>query len=242
MRIPKIVSTNSADVVREDTYKLGYFDEISMISETWKQDEKELDKYIKKIERIVRGSYEYKEYVKFLKDEIDMNQCAFLPKLSREDVSLEIHHAPFTLYDITAIILNEARINYAGEITPFLIAERVMKAHFDGLVGLIPLSITVHQLVHKGDIFVPLDYVHGDIKGFYTKYKDYLTEDQKNVLAKNVQETSLLNKEKYSPTVLERRYTYLEVDGMEFVKPIEIEQEDLQNVDLDEAIGLEDIA
>ena len=238
MRIPKIISTNSADVIREDTYHLGYFDTVSMISESWKQDDSELNKYIKRIEKIVRSSYEYREYIKFLKDEIDMNQCAFLPSLSRDDVSLEIHHAPFTLYDITAIILNEARINYAGEITPFLIAERVMKAHFDGLVGLIPLSLTVHQLVHNGDIFIPLDYVHGDVKGFYNKYKDYLTQEQKEILAKNIHETLTLNKEKYNPTVLERRYTYLEVDGVEFPKQFEQSTEENLN---DEEITLENI-
>lgn len=242
MRIPKIISTNSADVIREDTYHLGYFDKISMISENWKQDDSELNKYIKKIEKIVRSSYEYREYTKFLKEEIDMNQCAFLPGLNREDISLEIHHAPFTLYDITAIILNEARINHPGEITPFLIAERVMKAHFDGLVGLIPLSLTVHQLVHNGDVFVPLDYVHGDVKGFYNKYREYMTEEQREVLAKNVHETTLLNKEKYAPSVLERRYTYIDVDGIELPKPIEVEKEELADINLDEEISLEDIA
>ena len=32
MRIPKIISTNSPDVIREDTYHLGYYDKLSMIS------------------------------------------------------------------------------------------------------------------------------------------------------------------------------------------------------------------
>ena len=129
MRIPKIVSTDSKDIVREDTYNIGYFDKIKMVEEAWKQDETEMNKYIKRIEKMVRSSYEYRDYIKFLKDEIDMNKCAFFPNLSREDVSLEIHHAPFTLYDITAIVLNETRINDINATT-FDVANKVMKLHF----------------------------------------------------------------------------------------------------------------
>ena len=55
MRLPKIISTENNDIVREDTYKIGYFDKIKMETETWKQDEKELDKYIKRIEKMVRN-------------------------------------------------------------------------------------------------------------------------------------------------------------------------------------------
>ena len=238
MRIPKIVSTDSKDIVREDTYNIGYFDKIKMVEEAWKQDETEMNKYIKRIEKMVRSSYEYRDYIKFLKDEIDMNKCAFFPNLSREDVSLEIHHAPFTLYDITAIVLNETRINDINATT-FDVANKVMKLHYEGMVGLIPLSITVHQLVHNGDIFIPIDNVHGDVKGFYEKYKNYMTSDQLDLLKRNVHETNLLNKEKYNPTVLERRYTYIDVQGMEYPKPINRDQ--LIEIGKEDEISLDDM-
>ena len=70
----------------------------------------------------------------------------------------------------------------------------------------------------------------------------YMTEEQRDVLAKNVHETTLLNKEKYAPSVLERRYTYIDVDGIELPKPIEVEKEELADINLDEEISLEDIA
>ncbi len=213
MRVPKIISTDSNDAIREDVYKIGYFDTITMGSENWQHDEAELNKRIKYIEKLVRSSYEYKELIKFLKEEIDMNKCAFFPDLNREDgITLEIHHAPFTLYDITAIILNETRVNDAN-MSPFAVADKVMQAHFNGLVGLIPLSYTVHKLVHNGDVFIPLTHVHGNVKRFYELYSAYMTEDQLSVLERNVRETNLLNAENYHPTVLERRYTYLEIDG-----------------------------
>ena len=108
-----------------------------MLIEEIKKRSKELKLNLNNIEeKIVRNSYEYREYVKFLKEEIDMNECSFFKGLTRDDVRIEIHHAPFTLYDITAIMVNEARIN-AVNPTAFSIAESVMKLHFEGLVGLI---------------------------------------------------------------------------------------------------------
>ena len=229
MRLPKKISTDSSDVIREDKYTIGHFAKPSMVNEAWMSDEKELDKFIKKIEKIVRSSYEYREYIQFLKDELDMNQCAFFPKISRDDISIEIHHSPFTLYDITAIMVNEARINSVNP-NAFQIAENVMKLHFEGLVGLIPLAKTVHDLVHTGDVFIPLDHVHGNIKGFYDKYYGYMTSEQLELLERIVHETTLLNTEKYNPTILERRYTYLSVEGMSLPKKICKDEEKIETI------------
>lgn len=223
MRIPKIIS-NVSDHVKEETIKIGYFQEIKMEDNSWKDDEKSFTKTIKKIEKFVRSSNEYREYVQFLKEEIDMNQCAFFKGVTREDASLEIHHSPLTLYDITSIVFNYVQTNNVS-CTLFDVADEVMKVHFEGLVGLIPLTYTVHELVHNGDIFIPVDYVYGNVKEFYTKYKDYFTQEQKDLLKQNIEETNKLNTEFYNPSVLERKYTYLEVDGMEFPQTIKLEEE-----------------
>lgn len=226
MRIPKIISNDSSDFVKEETIKIGYFQEINMEDNSWQEDEKSFTKAIKKIEKFVRSSTEYREYIRFLKEEIDMNQCAFFKGITREDASLEIHHSPLTLYDITTILFNYVHTNNIS-CTPFDVAEKVMEAHFEGLVGLIPLTYTVHELVHNGDIFIPVNYVYGDVKGFYEKYKDYFTQEQKDLLKQNIEETNKLNLERYNPSVLERKYTYLEVDGMELPKAINIEEEQI---------------
>ena len=36
-----------------------------------------------------------------------------------------------------------------------------------------------------------------------------------------------LNNEKYNPSILERRYTYIEVDGMELPKKIKVEKDEI---------------
>ena len=42
------------------------------------------------------------------------------------------------------------------------------------MVGLIPLSETVHELVHNGYLFIPTDAVYGKYKEFVQQYQDYL--------------------------------------------------------------------
>ena len=226
MRIPKIVTIEKTDTIREDVIKIGHYTKINMVDESWKEDELSYDKMIKKIEKVVRNSYEYREYVKFLKEEIDMNECSFFKGLTRDDVKIEIHHAPFTLYDITSIVFYYMQVNNFN-YSVLDVAEEVMKLHYEGMVGLIPLSLTVHDLVHTGDIFIPVDCVYGNISGFVKKYKNYMTDDQKNLLLKNIEETNKINNEKYNPSILERRYIYMEVDGMELPKKIKVETDEI---------------
>jgi hypothetical protein len=221
MRVPKITSRNIEDA-SEQTVKINFYITPKMEDNSWREDEKSLDKTIKRIEKFVRGSIEYREYVNFLKEEIDMNQCAFFPKLTREDVSLEIHHSPLTLYDITSIIFNHMQIHDVNP-TVFDVADEVMKVHYEGLVGLIPLTYTAHELVHSGDIFVPVDKVYGNVKAFYNKYKDGFTTDHKELLKENIRVTKQLNNENYSPSVLERKFTYLDVEGIEFPRKIPVD-------------------
>ena len=226
MRIPKIVTIEKSDIIREDNLKIGHFTKINMVDESWKEDELSYEKMIKKIEKVVRNSYEYREYVKFLKEEIDMNECSFFKGLTRDDVRIEIHHAPFTLYDITSIVFYYMQVNNF-HYSVLDVAEEVMKLHYEGMVGLIPLSLTVHDLVHEGDVFIPVDCVYGNVSGFVKKYKNYMTEDQKNLLLKNIEETNKLNNDKYNPSILERRYMYIEVDGMELPKKIKTEEDEI---------------
>lgn len=218
MRVPKIVSKN----IEEVKVQVRDFSQFSNPQRPLYdvEDDKSYQKLIKKIERFVRSSLEYREYIDFLKSEINMNQCALFSNLDRTEmsgISLEIHHSPLTLYDITSIVTNK-HIMDNKKINPLRIAEEVMKLHFMGKVGLIPLSVTVHQLVHNGDVFIPLDKVYGNISGFISEYKEAFTQEQKDLLYQNINMTeNLIN---YSPAVLERNYTYLNINGIELPRPL----------------------
>jgi hypothetical protein len=147
--------------------------------------------------------------------------CSFFNNVSNKDkqkVSIEIHHEPFTLFDITQTVV-EKWIANDEDINPILIAEEVMKIHYQGRIGLIPLSITVHKLVHNGKLFIPLQNVYGNFIAFLEEYENYIPADLKDMLevklkmSKEVQVNDM--------TLLEKRYIYLDVEGFVFPQVIE---------------------
>lgn len=172
------------------------------------QDDKSYKKLIKNIESIVRTSFEYQEFRDYLLNEMDMTQCAFLEGLDMKDsrrIKVELHHAPFTLYDIVEIVVNKHK-TLRGIINLLDIAEEVMRLHYSGKVGLIPLSTTVHELVHSGVVFVPVHYVYGKFSTFFEEYKDYIKTDLKNSLKENIEISSEFIK---VPDILKPKYVYM---------------------------------
>ena len=173
--------------------------------------EKDKMKTVKTCERMIRSSLEYKEYIRFLKDYIDMTRCSFFGNSKMDRYSkfkVEIHHSPFTLYDITMTVLLKHLDEY-GEVNLFEVSEEVMKLHYQCRVGLIPLSTTVHKLVHEGMLFIPVQNVRGDWLLFYKEYETYMHQDMKDKL-KNIIKFS---KECQDYSLLETKYTYVDVDG-----------------------------
>lgn len=221
MRTPTIKSQKFfSDEIREQTLDLGEIEKFYMARGGWRDDEKSYHKFIFRIEKLIRSSYEYKKYMKFLKDEIDMNQCAFFSGVSRDNARIEIHHAPLTLFDITSIVLNEMS-SFDVNVTAFEVAERVMKEHFSGNIGLIPVSKTIHDLIHCGEIFVPVQNVFGNVKEFYFKYERYFTDEQRDLLRAIIERSRRIDIDNYKPEVLEKTYTYIKVDGYTFPQYIE---------------------
>ena len=173
--------------------------------------EKDKVKTVKTCERMIRSSLEYKDYIKYLKDYIDMTKCSFFGNAKMDHYSkfkVEIHHSPFTLYDITMTVLLK-HLDYYGEINLFEVCEEVMKLHYQCRVGLIPLSTTVHKLVHEGMLFIPVQNVRGEWLSFYKDYEPYMPQDMKDKL-KNIVKFS---KECQDYSLLETKYTYVDVDG-----------------------------
>lgn len=217
MRLPKIENyKNDQMIVRHKIQELPHIERNIVL-----MSEKDKIKLIKTIERIVRSSQEYKHFIAFLRKEVDMTMCSFFNNISNKDskkVSIEIHHEPFTLFDITQIVL-EKWIAENKKINPILIAEEVMKLHYQNKVGLIPLSITVHELVHSGKLFIPLQNVYGDFISFFEEYEPYISNDLKDILQIKLKMSKEL--ENMDMSILEKKYVYLEIDGMTFPQPLE---------------------
>lgn len=199
-------------------------------------------KFIKTCESTIRKSLEYKEYIKFLKDNLDMNKCAVLKNISSGNgkrYTIEIHHEPFYLFDIvdTVIYKKEA----LGEIiNPFTIAEEVMELHYDEKVGLIPLSKTAHELVHSDKIFIPLQLIYQKYDKFYDEYETFIPQNLKDAIEMKVNIS--LKTPNILSDILDTEFIYVDVDGFQFpevpeewgkaIKILSIDNEDADGGDI----------
>ena len=131
-------------------------DKISLYDIVDLENEKERKALIRKVESLVRTSPEYRKFLTFLRNNLNLNKCTFHPDVDTEvlkKTKIEFHHYPFTLYEIVDTII-EKQSKENPIINPFNVAEEVMELHFDLKVGLVPLSKTLHELVHSGKKFV----------------------------------------------------------------------------------------
>lgn len=138
------------------------------------------DKFIKTCESYVRSSDEYKECIRFIKTVMHMDACYVNPTIrsaNGKKYSIELHHEPFTLYDLIDIEIARREM----ELEPLTlcgICEKVMELHYDGLVGLIPLSKTQHQLIHNNKLFIPLQHIYQDFYKYYELFADVIESEQ----------------------------------------------------------------
>lgn len=183
-------------------------------------DDKDFKKYIIQIKRVIRGSFEYRRLIKFLKENLDMTECAIYQKVNNNEgyhISIEIHHQPFTLEDIIHTVYNK-RLANVEDLSVEAVADEVMRLHYEGLIGLIPVSKTIHELVHNNHIFIPVQKVFGLHKDFYERYKSYMSVELIELYEKNLEIS-----ENCDDIILSQRdllaINHLNVKVMDYVNP-----------------------
>lgn len=181
-------------------------------------------KYIKRIETLCRQSMEYQDYIAFLKDYVDMKHCAFFTGVENQEgsrVRIEIHHEPLTLFDIVSVVVNKY-IEEGLPLNDLYITDEVMDLHYKNMVGLIPLSKTVHQAVHhSNDLIVPIQLVYGDFKSFLNEYDDYLSDEIIDKIERKIDMSKSIKSEMYNK--LNPKFVYLNIDGYQIVKRTDFE-------------------
>ena len=209
--------------IREQTFQKPMEMEYSVILNT----DKDREKFIKRIEQIIRSSLEYRDYIAYLKENVNMTKCAFFQNVENAQgsrVRIEIHHEPLTLFDIVSVVLNKF-IEEGIPLDDLYIADEVMDLHYKNMVGLIPLSKSLHQIVHNSnDIIIPLSLVFGDYKDFIHEYEDYLDENIIEKIERKINDTKSFNQsmvDKLSP-----EFVYINVDGYELPKKVSITKEE----------------
>ena len=103
-------------------------------------NEKDFKKYIDDIERMVRSSREYREAVQYMRKFINMNTSLFFQNVNNIEtakIKIELHHYPFTLYDIVLTVFNKrSRLQEPLDIE--LVAKEVTYLHYFLVIGLVP--------------------------------------------------------------------------------------------------------
>lgn len=139
-------------------------------------DPKDFKHFIDDLKRIIRNSFEYRWMINYLKETDGMDECSVLDNVSSRDnsgVKIELHHSPLTLEDICLAVVRK-RIANNEDMNINACAYEVMYNHYCKWIGLIPLSSTVHELVHNAYFFVPTDRIFGDYKPFKEAYYNYI--------------------------------------------------------------------
>jgi hypothetical protein len=184
--------------------------------------ERERVKYIKRCEKMVRGSLEYKDCVKFLKQNMNMDKCAILKNVNRANnkkFSIELHHTPFTLFDIVDTVIRRREV-LNESLNAQLVANEVTRLHYgekdatNSIVGLVPLSATMHMLAHSGKVFIPLQYVYGAYDKFYEDYEPFINSKLKEKI-ELIADMSVRCGEIQSD-ILDPEFVYVNVDGWDF--------------------------
>ena len=125
-----------------------------------------------------RQTFEYNEYIQFLKQHLDINRCSFYENYSMDEgYTIELHHTPFTLYDITEAVARK-QFEMNQWVKTFKVTEEVAFLHFTFKVGLTPLNPTAHELVHSGSLKLhPKLCISDGWRLFYEEYNPYLSDE-----------------------------------------------------------------
>lgn len=174
-------------------------------------------RFITRIERICRNSFEYKQFINFLRDNAGFNKCSIMENVSNEEnraIKIHVHHYPLTLYDIVWTIANKHKMNHES-MDEDMIAKEVMYSHYTLHVGLIPLSESVHEMNHNSRIFIPTWAVLGKWRTFVEEYKQYMSSDTLSNLEK-LDELSQKYNHADNTEILDSGYVRLKIDDPDY--------------------------
>lgn len=135
---------------------------------------------VKKIERYIRSSYEYRKFCLYIRDEKGMTKCDYFKDIfsdDQDDITTEVHHNLFTLYDLVFIVGLSMIVEYTNKETillPIDIAKRVIELHLNNQVSVIVLSKSIHEAFHSGLYKYNQEHAIGDYEKFVEKYHEYI--------------------------------------------------------------------
>lgn len=148
-------------------------------------DDKELNKFIKKCESMIRMCPEYGSWTDYIRSVMEMTECQ-ITGASHCDATTDIHHSVFTLYTIVKAVIMKNIIS-KKEFSSIDIADEVMKLHYKMQVPFVVLLKSVHELVHNSYLKLPIELSQGDLKYLVQNYGHYLEADDLDPVLEKLQ-------------------------------------------------------
>lgn len=146
--------------------------------------EKAMDAFIKNVEKTVRGSLEYKYWRDYIKDILQIQNCAITEE-SNTDCTIQIHHHVPPLYLLVKALVSE-KLDKEESFCTFDIAMRAIEIHFENKIGYVPLATTIHERVTNNNFEIPIELVHGDYQSFIKDYFKYLDDQDLEILQRRL--------------------------------------------------------
>lgn len=139
--------------------------------ETFYNEPKEIKKFINSCKRMVRNSYEYSEWLHYIKFNMGLDKCVLTYESSNE-VTVEIHHHPISIENIIRIVFEKHMSNInIDTISTIEIVSEVINLHKMYNVGFVPLVTTLHEKFHNGFLEIPMEVVNGNWNYILNNYE-----------------------------------------------------------------------
>jgi hypothetical protein len=144
------------------------------------ENEKEYLKFAKNVEKLVRGSVEYKLWRNYIIEVLQLNSCV-LTEENIDELTIEIHHHVPSLFSIVKTVLNKF-IEDQQDFSSFEIALEVIKIHFLNKLGYVPIIQSLHEKFHNGFLEIPIGLVKGNYTQFISEFGRYLDDGDSDVI------------------------------------------------------------
>ena len=145
------------------------------------EGEAEYNKFIKNCEKLIRGCLEYKLWRNYITDILQIQSCAITEE-RMDQVSLQIHHHPVSLFTIVKSIINE-KLENEEPFCSFDIAMKTIELHFMNKIGYTPLIDSIHEKFHNGFLNIPKSLIKGNYNKYLEQYSKYLDEEELEIIS-----------------------------------------------------------
>ena len=174
------------------------FYQLSMYkSEDYFMQNDSMVKFTKGVEKKVRENDRYKKYIAYLKSNVKLNRCQVLRDITDEDATIEMHHGIINLFNICDIV-TQYFLLHNWPVSTFRIADAVLDEHYKNRIPVIMVSVTVHQQIHNGTLFIPYKAFFGDFKSFIRKYDKAISQDIREVINRYIDRSLIEDPENLS--------------------------------------------